>query len=128
MKDALEKAHEYGVTLTAFLTAVMMSALCDLQKKKVQNPKRRKPVKVLVPVNLRNIFPSRTMRNFAFYTTPEIDPRLGDYSFKEICMAVHHRMGLDITPQVMSSKIAANVNSEKSVFVDVNLAKTPSIV
>lgn len=119
VKEALEKAHEYGVTLTAFLTAVMMSALCDLQKKKVQNPKRRKPVKVLVPVNLRNIFESKTMRNFAYYTTPEIDPRLGDYSFSDICKAVHHRMGLDITPQVMSSKIAANVNSEKSVFVKI---------
>jgi len=119
VKEALDKAHEYGVTLTAFITAVMMSALCDLQKKKLQNPKRLKPVKVLVPVNLRNIFESRTMRNFAYYTTPEIDPRLGEYSFSDICMAVHHRMGLDVTPQVMSSKIAANVNSEKSVFVKI---------
>lgn len=119
VKDALEKSHEYGVTLTAFITAVMMSALTDLQRKKVTNPKRLKPVKVLVPVNLRNIFKSRTMRNFAYFTTPEIDPRLGDYSFKEICMAVHHRMGLDINPQVMSSKIASNVNSERSIFVKI---------
>lgn len=119
VKVVLEKSHEYGVTLTAFITAVMMSALTDLQRKKVTNPKRLKPVKVLVPVNLRNIFKSRTMRNFAYFTTPEIDPRLGDYSFKEICMAVHHRMGLDINPQVMSSKIATNVNSERSIFVKI---------
>lgn len=119
VKEAVDKAHEYGVTLTAFLTAVMMSALSDLQKKKVANPKRLKPVKVLVPVNLRNIFKSRTMRNFAYFTTPEIDPRLGEYSFRDICMAVHHRMGLDINPQVMSSKIATNVNSEKAFIVKV---------
>ena len=34
-------------------------------------------------------------------------------------MAVHHRMGLDINPQVMSSKIATNVNSERSIFVKI---------
>lgn len=119
VKEAIEKAHEYGVTLTAFITAVMMSALAELQKEKVANPRRHKPIKVLVPVNLRNVFESRTMRNFAFYTTPEIDTRLGDYSFKEICMAVHHRMGLDVNPQVMSSKIATNVNSEKSFIVKI---------
>ncbi len=119
VKEAVDKAHEYGVTLTAFLAAVMMSALTDLQKKKVTNPKRLKPVKVLIPVNLRNIFKSRTMRNFAYFTTPEIDPRLGEYSFRDICMAVHHRMGLDINPQVMSSKIATNVNSEKALIVKI---------
>lgn len=117
VKEVIDKAHEYGVTLTAFLTAVMMSSLTDLQKKKVANPKRLKPIKVLIPVNLRSLFPSKTIRNFAFYTTPEIDPRLGDYSFKDICMAVHHRMGLDVNPHVMSSKIATNVNSERSLIV-----------
>ena len=119
VKEALEKAHSYGVTLTEFLAAVMMDALADLQKKKVSNPKRYKPIKVLVPVNLRNLFESKTMRNFAYYTTPEIDTRLGDYTFEEICKAVHHRMGLDINPHVMSSKIATNVNSEKSIFVKI---------
>ncbi len=119
VKQALDKAHEYNATLTEFLTAVMMWALSDLQKEKVLNPKQYKPVKVLVPVNLRNIFESRTMRNFALYTTPEIDLRLGDYTFEEICRAVHHRMGLDVNRQAMSSKIATNVNSERSPFVKI---------
>ena len=59
---------------------------------------RRKPVKVLLPVNLRTLFPSRSLRNFASYITPEIDPRTGDYTFSEICAAVHHRMGLENNP------------------------------
>ncbi len=119
VREVIDKAHEYGVTLTTFITAVMMKALADLQKDIVPNPKKHKPIKVLLPVNLRNVFPSKTLRNFAFYTTPEIDTRLGEYTFKEICMAIHHRMGLDITPKQMSSKIATNVNSEKSFFVKI---------
>ena len=96
-----------------------MLAIQDLQAEKVPNVRRRKPVKVLIPVNLRRLFPSRTLRNFVLYTTPEIDPRLGQYSFEEICRAVRHRMGLDINPKVMSSKIATNVSSERLLAVKV---------
>ena len=113
------KAKEYGVTVTELLCAAMMQAIADLQAEKVPRRSRRKPVKVLLPVNLRNFFPSRTLRNFASYVTPEIDPRLGEYSFEEICAIVHHRMGLENNPQAMRAKFAINVASEKSPFLKV---------
>lgn len=116
-KAALEKAHGYGVSLTAFLCAAVMMALQDMQAEQVSVPRLRKPIRVQIPVNLRKLFPSRTLRNFALYTTPEIDPRLGEYTFPEICQAVTHRMGLDINPKIMSSRIAVNVSSEKMAVV-----------
>ena len=122
MLDAAEvkaRAHEYSATVTEFLTAAMMQAILRLQAEKVPHRSRRKPVKVLVPVNLRSLFPSKTLRNFALFITPELDPKLGDYSFDEICKAVHHRMGIDNTAKQMSMKIAANVNSEKSPILKV---------
>ena len=114
---ALQKAHEYGVSLTAFLCAVTMAALQAMQEAHVPNRRRRKPIRVLIPVNLRKLFPSETLRNFALYTTPEIDPRLGRYDFREICQAVQHRLGLDVNSKVMSTRIATNVGSEKSMIV-----------
>ncbi len=122
MLDAAEvkaRAHEYSATVTEFLTAAMMQAILRLQAEKVPHRSRRKPVKVLVPVNLRSLFPSKTLRNFALFITPELDPKLGDYSFDEICKSVHHRMGIDNTAKQMSMKIAANVNSEKSPILKV---------
>ena len=118
-KDALEKAHDYQVSLTEFLCAALMMALQNMQEEHVPNIRRRRLIRVQVPVNLRRLFPSRTLRNFALYTTPEIDPRLGSYDFGEICQAVHHRMGLDVNPKVMSSRIAVNVSSEKTMLVRV---------
>ena len=112
-------ARQYGVTVTELLCAAMMQAICQLQAEKVPQRRRRKPVKVLLPVNLRNLFPSKTLRNFASYITPEIDPRMGDYSFAEICAAVHHRMGLENNPQTMRAKFAANVASERSPLLRV---------
>ena len=115
----VSEAHRCGVTVTAFLCAVMMQALLELQCEQVPNPARRRPVKVLLPVNLRRLFPSRTLRNFALYTTPEIDPRLGSYTFEEICAAVRHRMGLDINAQQMRARIAANVSGEQLFIVKI---------
>ena len=109
-----EKARAFGASVTEFIAAVMMKAICDLQAEQVPRRMRRKPVKVLLPVNLRGLFPSRTLRNFASYVTPEIDPRLGEYSLSEICKIVHYRMGLENDPRMMAAKIATNVASERS--------------
>lgn len=117
--QVLKKAHEYDISLTGFLCAVMMQAIQNLQKETVLNQKHRKPIKVLIPVNLRKLFPSKSLRNFAMYTTPEIDPRLGEYSFEEICRAVRHRMGLEVNAKHMSTMIAANVTSERIFAVKI---------
>ena len=114
-----ECAKAHGVTVTELLCAAMMQAICQLQAEKVPQRRLRKPVKVLLPVNLRTLFPSRSLRNFASYITPEIDPRTGDYTFSEICAAVHHRMGLENNTHTLRSKFAANVASEKSPVLKV---------
>ncbi len=114
-----ECAKAHGVTVTELLCAAMMQAICQLQAEKVPQRSRRKPVKVLLPVNLRNLFPSKTLRNFVSYITPEVDSRMGDYTFDEICAAVHHRMGLENNPQTMRAKFAANVASEQSPLLRV---------
>ena len=117
VRQVLEKAHEYGATMTEFLTAVMMRALLRVQEIRVPLIQRRRPIKVLVPVNLRTIFPSKTLRNFALYSTPEVDPKLGEYTFEELIKAVHHRLGLEVNAKVMGSRLTTNVNSEKSVIL-----------
>jgi len=117
--EALEAAHKYNVSLTTFLCAVMMQALLQVQAKKVPNVKKRKPVKVLIPVNLRRLFESKSLRNFALYTTPEIDARLGEYTFGEICKVIHHHIGLEVNAKHMSKMIATNVGDEKLFIVKI---------
>ena len=119
VKDVLTQAKAHGLTLTAFLAAAMMMALQNYQKELCPDRRKRLPIKVLIPVNLRRLFPSKTLRNFVLFTTPEILPRLGEYSFDEIAKAVHHHMGADITPKRMSMRIATNVGNERSLIVKV---------
>ena len=117
VKEVLAKAHEYGFTLTVFMSAVMMQALFNLQKEKNPDRMRRKRIKLLIPVNLRNLFHCNTLRNFAMYTIPELDPRLGDYTLEEIGAIIQHKMGLEFTAKHMSCVIATNVGDERNPLV-----------
>ena len=114
VKEALEAAHNHHSTLTVFMSAVMMLALLNLQKEKNPCAEKQKLIKLLIPINLRTLFPSNTLRNFAMFTIPEIDPRLGDYTLQEICDVIQHKMGLEFTAKHMSSVIATNVHDEKN--------------
>ncbi len=116
-RKVLDKSHEYGVTATNFLAAVMLMALQKLQQEQVPDIRRRRPIRLQIPVNLRRLFPSTTLRNFAMYTTPELLPRLGEYSFGEICQVVRGCMDSRITAKQMSMVIAANVSSERILAV-----------
>ena len=117
LKEALDLAHRYRVSLTVFFSAVMMQALLCWQNQVVPQKKKQKPIKIMVPINLRQLFPSKTLRNFAMYITPEIDPRLGEYTLEEICQVIHHKIGLEYTAKHMSRVIATNVNDEKNPLV-----------
>ncbi len=119
VEEVKAKAKAQGITVTAYLCAVMLKAIQQMQMERIPNVRRRKAVKVQIPVNLRSIFPSSTLRNFALYTTPQLDPKMGEYTFPEICKLVHHWMGLEITPRKMSMMIAANVSAEQSFFVKI---------
>ncbi len=110
-------AREQGVSVNTFLCAVLMRAILRLEVDTVSNPKKYKPVKVLIPINLRPIFNSKTLRNFALYTIPEIDPRLGDYSIEEICNLVHHRVGMYATQKNMAKMIETNVADERLLIL-----------
>jgi len=117
VKDVLDAAHRHGATLTEFIAAVVMKSLANLQTEKNPVVRKQKRIKVLIPVNLRNIFPSKTLRNFAMYTIPEIDPRLGEYTLDELCRIVHHKMGMEFTAKHMGRVIATNVNDERNPLV-----------
>lgn len=67
------KAH--NVSITEYLVAVYLFSLQTIYGTLTSFRKRRmrKIFRVQVPVNLRKIYPSDTMRNFSLFVTPEID-------------------------------------------------------
>lgn len=97
-------AKENGVTITEYLVATWLAALQDLH---ANNPRRSRllPLRVMVPVNLRAIYPSKTLRNFFLTVLPGIDLRLGVFSFREILDTVHHYMQVEVNEKYINQQI-----------------------
>ncbi|MCR5809520.1 MAG: hypothetical protein K6G56_08190 [Clostridiales bacterium] len=112
-----ERSKALGVTVTEYLTTVLLFAAADVKKATGGLFGRRRPVRVTVPVNLRKLFGCRTLRNFANYANVGLDPRLGEYEFEEAAKIVHHQLKLGSDPKLLAAKIASNVGIEKNVFM-----------
>ncbi len=119
VKDMILKAKEYNVTLTEFLLALYFQSILEVIEDLPLKKRKRliKPVILNVPVNLRKMYPSTTMRNFFMSVTPQIDPRLGGYSFEEIIKYVHHFMEAEVDKKYISQQITMNVKSEMSIIL-----------
>lgn len=71
VEDLLSCARRYGVSITALLSAVMAASIMELQHNRKESTIR--PVRIMVPIDLRKIFPSKTLRNFILYALPTME-------------------------------------------------------
>lgn len=119
------KAKERKVTVTEYLTTVLLWSIMENQKE--TNPAVEKPVALAIPINLRPWFPSETLRNFILTVRPTFDPGLGDYTFEEVLSVVHHYMRLHVTKQRMQGIITGNVKtqSNRALAAIPNVIKSP---
>jgi NRPS condensation-like uncharacterized protein len=119
LKQIKQAAAEKGVSITVYLVAVYLFTLQDVYESPntLKRYKKHKILRIQVPVNLRKIFPSRTMRNFSLFVMPEIDLRLGHYSFGEIIKTVYHQVQLETDEKLINKNISRNVGSEKKIYV-----------
>lgn len=117
---ALAKARD--LSLTEYLATVLLWCLQNIQevadrKRAEQGRQRRtRPIRLNVPVNLRRLFGSKTMRNFFSFTDPGIDPRLGLYTFDEIATQVRNHMRFQIQEKRMRHMISRNVRGEQPLL------------
>jgi len=116
LRQLITKAKGFEVSLTEYLTAVYLFALQNLFNR-TTGFKKRRLLRIQVPINLRNIFPSRTMRNFSLFVMPGIDLRLGAYTFEEIVKMVHYQMRLETDQKLIQKTMSRNVAGEKNFFV-----------
>ena len=112
-----EIAKEYNCTITQFIVSVMIDSFQTIQEQEIKNIKKRKQIKISIPINLRNIYNSNTLRNFSSYVNVGIDPKYGHFSFKEIINEVKSNMSLMTTEKRLNAKITGNVKLAKNIFI-----------
>ena len=115
----LEVARSYGVSVTEYMVSVYLFTLQMIYLEEIEKVKKQKRgvLRIEVPVNLRKKFPSKTMRNFSLFVLPEIDLRLGVYSFDEILNIVKYQLQTGADVKQITRFLSQNVGHEKSPFV-----------
>lgn len=66
-KGVLEKAKGLGVSFTAYIAGILAHTI------RTQSSSKH-PIVIMIPVNLRHIFPSKTMRNFVTFVRIVLHP------------------------------------------------------
>jgi NRPS condensation-like uncharacterized protein len=119
LQEIKSKAHEKNAGLSDYLIAVYLFVLQQIhnETRKFSRGSKRKILRVQVPVNLRNIYHTLSMRNFSLFVLPEIDLRLGEYTFDEIIKIVYHKMQLETDEKLINKIISRNVGSERNILV-----------
>ncbi len=117
--EVLLRARGHGASLTEYLVAVYMHSLAQVRAGGTDDGPGRGILRIEVPVDMRRFHPSGTMRNFSLYVSPEIDLRLGVYSFREIVQRVHHSMALQVDRRELGRQMARNVRAQRNPFVRV---------
>ncbi|MBE5912378.1 hypothetical protein [Pseudobutyrivibrio sp.] len=92
--DILPKAKEIGVSLTSYIGARLMLAIsADTPPRK-----RKTPINVSMPVNLRNYYPSQTSRNF-FNNVNVAHTFTEDISLEDLAKEFDEKLKINLTEE-----------------------------
>ncbi len=110
-KALLAKAKEYGVSITVLITAIFICAIHDEMSVRQEN----KPVVMMIPVNLRNFFPSKSMMNFFGYVEPYFNFSENQESNLEMVIeVVKNYFVTELTEENMSARMNEYTRLEKN--------------
>jgi len=110
----LDTAHKYGVTINTLLSSLMAASVMEIQHN--QQAEKLQPVRIMVPVNLRRIFPSQTLRNFSYYTLPTMEPQDHNKPIHALFQSFAQQIQLQMQKDHMASIITNNVKLQNAWF------------
>lgn len=104
-----ETAKKYGCTLTQYLCAVLSYAFITRSKKK------NKPFVLMLPVNFRVQFPSKSLKNFVSFVKICVNPKEVE-TFEDMVQKVKEQMEKVMTKQEMQNLINTTVKGQSLPF------------
>lgn len=109
VRTLLEKARERGVSITVYMTAVLLRAIAGGMTEK----QKKRPVVIMIPVNLRNYYRSQSMGNFFGWMEIEYCFRK-DGSFEDVIAHVKQRFKEELDKDQVALRMNRLVNIEKN--------------
>lgn len=115
LEDLKKETKKYGVTITQYMTAVL---IYSIYKENYLKADGKKPIKVCIPVNLKKFFPSKTISNFFSYITVEAEMKKDKLdTFEKILDFVKKDFEKRLTEKEIMRTMSANVKIGNNIFI-----------
>lgn len=111
VKDVLRLSKSYNTTLTVLLTSMMLIAFAQ----EIPLRKKKRPVVLDVPVNLRNYFQSETARNFFGVIKAGYNFSQGPGTLEEVIAHVREVFARELTAEQLGARMAALSKAEHNL-------------
>ena len=105
-KELKELAKKHNATVTEFLGAIQLLSLNHLSQ--VTNTKDSRPLRILVPVNLRRLYHVETIRNFSSYIFYQYN---GQTDVDEVIADIQQQTKQQLTDEYFRGMVSFNYNS-----------------
>lgn len=104
--DIIKRAKEIGVSFTAYLTGVLGVAIESVSKSK-------RPLAIMVPVNLRALYPTKSMRNFVTFARVILSKKECE-SIEKCALEAQKQLKLLTAKNKLDAFISTTVRAQKS--------------
>lgn len=112
VSELLKLSREYKTTMTVVLTAIYLLAI----GKEIGPRQKRKTVALMVPVNLRNYFPSSSARNFFGWIDVGYDFETMSKELPDIIAYVSEFFNKELTVERMAVRVNDLVKFEENIL------------
>ena len=107
----LELVHSKGVTITEFMSALLVYVHYKIQ---LEEERHQKDITAQIPVDLRRAFGSDTLRNFSMCYQYRMNPNMGEWTFDEILRQLSLYLRYINNKKQLNSMMLANVALERN--------------
>ena len=109
------KRKAFNFKMEVYLTALFIEAIA----KEMTIQQMKKPIVIMVPVNLRNYFPSETARNFFGMISVSYDFNKGDGSLDDIISRVNKSFKHELTKERLVIRMNNFASLERNLFIKI---------
>lgn len=111
--ELLQASRNCGVSLTAMLSTIMAEAIAEIQQRQ-NGGKILQPVRIMVPVDLRKLFPSKTLRNYILYALPTVEAVDCSLPRRERFRRIQEQLRSQVSRERLTAQISRNVRAQRS--------------
>jgi NRPS condensation-like uncharacterized protein len=110
--ELIKLAKSMGVTVTAYLSALLIYSIYEASR----SYKGNNPIKLCIPVNLRQFHETLTQRNFFTTITVDVEFDKNVYIFEDILKIVTTQMTERINPEYIMGRVNYYMEAERNIW------------